>query len=116
MIRKAEDCNKDTRVSMRGGQGEVHLTALATKEELLNHARMHSVIELPAGSGIGYHEHAGETEIFYILEGEPVYSDNGTEVTLHAGDVAICPPGEGHSISNNTESAVRMVATIVVEK
>ena len=115
MIRKADDCRKETRTAMRGGQGEVHMTVLASKEELLNHARMHDVIELPAGSGIGYHEHTGETEIFYILEGEPTYSDNGIEVTLHAGDVAICPSGEGHSISNNTGNVVRMVATIVVE-
>ena len=114
MIRKAEDCKKDTKVAMRGGQGEVHMTALATKEELLNHARMHNIIELPAGSGIGYHEHEGETEIFYILEGEPTYNDNGTEVKLHVGDVAICPPGEGHAVSNNTDAVVRLVATIVL--
>ena len=115
MIRRASECRVETRTAMREGPGTVQITTIATKEEMLNNARLHGIIELKPGCGIGYHEHTGETEIFYIIEGEALYNDNGTEVTLGAGDVAVCPPGEGHGITNISEGLTRFTATIVLE-
>lgn len=114
MIKKSSELNTETRSAMRDGPGTVGVTALATKEELLNHARMHSILTLNPGSGVGYHTHEGETEIFYIIDGEAEYNDNGTEVKLQAGDVAICAPGEGHSITNTTDKLTHVMATIVL--
>lgn len=100
---------------MREGPGSVKITDLATKEEMLNNARMHSFVELQPDCGIGYHEHTDETEIYYIIDGELLYNDNGTEVTIHAGDVTICPPGEGHSVTNITAVPAHLIATIILK-
>ena len=115
MIKRSAELITETRSAMRGGNGTVEIKAIATKEELLNHGRMHSIITLNPDCGIGYHTHEGETEIFYIIEGEALYNDNGTEVTLKAGDVSVCAPGEGHSITNKSDKPAVLSATIILE-
>ena len=57
--------------------------------------------------------HEQEAELFYILAGTGVYSDDGTETDVWAGDVAICETGHGHSIANTGEDTLEFVAVIV---
>ena len=57
--------------------------------------------------------HEGESELFFFIRGNGIYSDNGTPVKVSAGDVAICPVGQGHSISNESDEVLEMVALIV---
>ena len=67
MITRRDDQKKSVREYMRGGREFVQLTALS--RELPEHARLFSVLRLIPGASIGYHEHEGETEMFYFLEG-----------------------------------------------
>lgn len=113
MIRKAAECKKDFRENMRGGDGTVEITNFVTPEELNDKGRMFSRITLQPGCGIGYHIHENESELFYIIEGEAVYNDNGTEVTISAGDVTVCPAGTSHSITNKSDKVVEIAALIV---
>lgn len=113
MIRKKEDCPVTTRVAMKGGPGQVVQTEFVTKEDLLEKGRLFGNLHLDAGSGIGYHVHEKETEIFYVASGEAVYNDNGTEVPVKAGDICICKPGEGHAVLAKDD--VDLVAVIVLE-
>lgn len=115
MIRKAEECQVELREAMRGGPGTVRLTAFVNKEELHNKGRLFSRITLESGCGIGYHVHEGESEIFYIIQGTALYNDNGTEREVSAGDVTICPPGEGHAITNRGDVTVELAALIISE-
>ena len=55
----------------------------------------------------------GTSEIYYIIEGDAIYNDNGTEVALHAGDTAICPDGSWHAIKNVSDKPMRFLATII---
>ena len=116
MIRPANECKVEYRERMRGGDGTVKLTELiVTPAELAEKGRLFSKITLEPGCGIGYHEHSGERELFYILSGTAEYSDNGTPRTAHAGDVIICPGGTGHSIANRGAETVELIALIVYE-
>ena len=113
MIRKAADCKKEYREAMRGGNGTVEITNFATPEELNNKGRLFANITLKAGCSIGYHVHEADSELFYIMKGEALYNDNGTECILQAGDVMICPMGTGHSLANNGEEDLEVCAIIV---
>lgn len=116
MIRRAAECKVDYKEHMREGDGTVQLTSLiGSSAELNEKGRLFSVITLKSGCSIGYHVHEGESELFYIMKGTAVYSDNGTEVTVSAGDVTICPPGTGHGIANRGEETVELVALILHE-
>ena len=113
MIRKAADCKKVYNEKMRGGNGTVEITNFATPEELNNKGRLFANITLRPGCGIGFHMHENESELFYVMKGEALYNDNGTESVVHAGDVMICPAGTGHAVANNGEADVALCAVIL---
>ncbi len=113
MIRKASECAVELRENMRGGNGTVRITKFATPEELYNKGRMFSNITLEPGCGIGFHVHEKDSELFYLMNGTAEYSDNGEIVTVNAGDVMLCPAGTGHSVTNNSDETVELIAVIV---
>jgi mannose-6-phosphate isomerase-like protein (cupin superfamily) len=114
MIRKADEVTVEYREHMRGGPGTAQVTKfIAGDEELQNKGRLFAKITLVPGAGVGHHEHEKDSELFYILSGTPDYEDNGKMVKLQPGDVTICPPGETHAITNNTDEPVEVIAVIV---
>ena len=114
MIRRAEDCTVEYREHMRDGDGTVKLTGfIAGPEELNGKGRLFSKITLNPGCSIGFHIHDTDAELFYILKGTGEYNDNGEIKTVTAGDVTICPTGEGHGIANKSEEVLELVAVIV---
>ena len=62
---------------------------------------------------LGYHEHHGETETYYILSGNGVYVDNGEEVPAKEGDVFFCKDGDG-PVSYTHLVVVNAVFTVLV--
>ena len=114
MIRKAEECKVEYREHMRDGDGTVKLTSLiGSSAELNEKGRLFSRITLEPGCSIGFHIHDKDAELFYILKGTAEYNDNGTISTVQAGDVTVCPTGQGHGIANRTDETVELVAVIV---
>lgn len=113
MIIKAENCPVELRKEMRGGAGTVEITNFVSKDELYGKGRLFARISLKPGCGIGWHIHETDSEIFFVERGTANYSDNGTPVIATAGDVLVCPAGTGHSISNDADETVDLIALIV---
>ena len=114
MYTLAENCpRKDIRVWE--GKGLIHVKDLTDKEGLYNHGRLFTHTTVNPGCSIGYHTHEHETEFYYIIKGEAVFNDNGKEVILHAGDVAATGYGEGHSLENQSQESMELIALIVTE-
>ena len=113
MIKKFEEFNTEYRENMRGGNGTVALCNFVTPEELNDKGRLFGTIVLKPGCSIGYHVHENDSELFYIIKGTATYDDNGTTVTVRAGDVTLTPAGTGHSIKNEGTEDVELVALIV---
>ena len=63
---------------------------------------------------LGYHEHHGETETYYILSGQGEYDDNGRKVPAAKGDVFFCNDGCGHDIRCIGEEPLSFMALIVI--
>lgn len=113
MIKKFDDFNTELRDNMRGGDGTVIVSSFVSAEELNNKGRLFGKIVLKPGCGIGYHIHETDSELFYIIKGTAVYDDNGTKTTVSAGEVTLTPAGTGHSIKNETNEDVELIALIV---
>ncbi len=113
MIKKKNEFAPELRENMRDGNGTVKLTNFVTSADLNEKGRLFGTIVLEPGCSIGYHVHAEDSELFYILKGKAKYNDNGTEVTVEAGDVTFTPAGTGHSIECVGDEAVELVALIV---
>jgi len=114
MVTLSENCPYSDHQAANG-LGLVHAKTLATEEQMYRHARLFSQITVNPGCSIGYHMHEHEREFYYILKGEAVYSDNGQEVILHAGDVTATGHGESHGLENRSQGPVELIAMIVRE-
>lgn len=115
MYTRSENCPaKD--VCVQNGTGLTHIKDLADKSALYDHGRLFAHVTLEPGRSIGYHTHEGETEFYYIIKGEGVFNDNGTEVTVYPGDICATGYGEGHGMENRSAEPMEMIALIVMEK
>lgn len=101
------------REHMRDGRGTVEIHDILTKEELDGHGRLYAKVILPPGASIGWHEHHGETEPYYVLKGEGDFIDSDRSVVhVTAGDVCLIEEGCGHSIENNSDAVLELMALI----
>lgn len=99
---------------IRGGNGEVELRELLKgSDEMNGKGRMFDIITVDPGKSIGFHQHSGDSETFYILSGTATYNDNGSITELFPGDVALCRDGESHALENNGTEPVSFVAMIL---
>ena len=114
MIRRNEDRICEQKENHLGGKGKLTIRhILNNNAELYDKGRAFCHTTLEPGSSIGYHQHVGEFETYYILRGTAKFCDNGEEVILHAGDVAYTPDGCSHGIENVGDEPLEFVALIV---
>lgn len=113
MVRKSEDHIIEFK-KMFGGDGEVQFKRIIeTPDELYGKGRVFSVVTLNKDCEIAWHIHKGDGEYFHILSGEGQYSDNGSTVTVCAGDTTWTADGEGHSLKNLNDEPLVMIALVV---
>ena len=98
---------------MAGGEGHVILKDLLGEKELNGKCRMFAEVKLEPGCSLGYHEHHGESETYYILQGFGEYNDNGTLRQVKPGDVTYTPDGCGHALVNKGVSNLIFIALII---
>lgn len=106
----------EVKSNLRGGNGEIHYNHILTAEELMGHGTLFSHTILPPGSSIGFHQHVGNTEPYYILKGTGIFTDtDGTQTEVHAGDVCVIQCGESHALENIGEDSLEIIALIINE-
>ena len=98
---------------LRGGKGSVFFHHVISEDEFAGHGRMFARLVLPPGSSIGWHVHEGETEPYYIIAGEGVFTDSdGSKHAVCKGDCCLIEEGCGHSIENNGTEDLEFIALI----
>ena len=113
MIRKSEEIVVRDSENARGGNGTVHFYDWMKPEDAEGHGRLFSKLVVPPGASIGEHQHDGEFEVFYVIDGNPTVIDNGEAVDLKPGDMHLCPNGSKHSIENRTDEDATVIALIM---
>ena len=106
----------ETKYNLRGGNGPIHYNHIMTADELMGHGTLFSRTVLPPGSSIGFHQHVGNTEPYYILKGTGIFTDNdGSRIEVTAGDVCLIQCGESHALENNGDEDLEIIALIINE-
>lgn len=113
MIRKAAQLRHNDEVNLKGGNGVVEIVNFLEATESCGVGRLFAVSIIPPGASIGYHQHQGDFEIYYMLKGQAHVVDNGVEGILEPGDCMVCYDGDSHSIENRGEEAVEYIALIL---
>lgn len=116
MILKNESLTIEFKENMRGGKGAPKLTHVVDKEVLGKQGRMFAKMEMKPGESIGYHQHVGEQEIFYFLEGTGTVKDGDETICIGAGDVMVTKDGGFHSIENTGKENLIYMALILNTK
>ncbi len=116
MIKSKDQMEKEVRERMREGKGTVEILHIFRKEELRGRTRLFARLRLPRGSAIGYHTHEGEEEVFYILSGSGLVSEaaQGKASRVGPGDAVLTGGGGGHSIENQGDEPLELLAVILV--
>lgn len=99
--------------NMNGGKGHVIIERLLEEPELNGKCGLYAKVTIEKDCSLGYHEHHGETETYYLLSGSGIYNDNGREVAATAGDVFFCEDGCGHALENTGEEPIVFMALII---
>ena len=118
MIRKASELSKVRRESFTNGTGGGFATHALPPGEKVSGSRfqMVSQIELDPGSCIGSHLHGENEEIYWILSGEGVYNEDGTEVPAGPGDMFLALQGHTHGLKNTGTGPLVMIAVIAADR
>lgn len=98
------DKKTDVSTNRFGGNGDVIINHYIDEKMINDSIVMYAEVVLKPGCSLGYHQHNGNSETIVVLSGIAEYNDNGTTMTLKAGDTVHCPDGEWHSIGNSAEA------------
>ena len=111
MVRKADIV---TVQGLAGGKGTAIVHHIVPEKDLYGHGRMYAKVVLWPGSSVGWHRHVGETEPYYILEGQGIFiDDDGSRTVVGPGDVCTILPGQCHSLENiSDEKTLSFMALI----
>ena len=114
MVRRSEEKTVERFDNKFGADGFITVRSLIENpEELNDKGRVFAHTTVAPHSGIGYHVHNGDTEIYYVLSGSARYNDNGVWTTIEKGDVTFTPSGTGHGIENDSDEPVDIIALII---
>lgn len=101
--------------NLHGGEGNVIIEKILDQEKLNGKCGLFAKVTIEPNSSLGYHIHNGETETYYIISGEGMYNDNGTEIPVKVGDTVFCKSGNGHGLTNKADSDLVFMALIILD-
>jgi|GEM_PF-83213 len=83
--------------------------------ELKDKCGLYALVTIPAGAELGFHEHHGEGESYFILNGEGIYNDNGEKRCVRPGDSTWTPSGSGHGLDNSRGRSDLVFMALIVK-
>ena len=113
MIIKKLDQPVDMMPHVQGGEGIICRRQFLLPEDAYGSGRLFAVFTLEPGDSIGYHQHRGEFELYYILKGKARVKDNDEEILLEEGDMMQCKDGDSHCIEAVGEESLEFMALIL---
>lgn len=113
MIRNIDDMTVEHIDAHKDGSGTITVTNFFEHEDFLGKGRFYGITEIKPGDHIGKHQHVGDQEAYFILEGEADYLDNDVWRRVKPGDLTICRDGGWHSIRSVGDKPLRYIALII---
>ena len=98
---------------VQNGEGIICRRQFLMPGDAYGAGRLFAVFTLNPGDSIGYHQHQGEFEVYYILKGQGKVTDNGDTYILEEGDMMQCGDGDSHSIEAVGEEPLEFLALIL---
>lgn len=97
------------------GNGHVIIKEILEEPQLNGKCRLYAEVTLEPGCSLGYHEHRGDSETYYIISGQGEYNDDCRYRTVGAGDITFTPSGHGHGLANTGNTDLVFMALIIYD-
>lgn len=98
----------------RNGCGVMSLHPIMDRNELGGKVTLFARVVLEPKSEIGFHQHIGETEAYYVISGEGYFLDSdGTAKRVQAGDICTIREGESHGMRNTGTEQMKLIALVL---
>ncbi len=97
---------------VQGGEGRILRDKLVPADKLGGPCSYLACISLEPGNSIGEHQHVGDNELYYLINGSALYTEDGVEYQVKAGDAMFCDEGSTHGIVNNCDETISFVAVM----
>ncbi|WNF38557.1 cupin domain-containing protein [Bacillaceae bacterium IKA-2] len=115
MIRKTDE--KIIIENPHGGVGRIQIYKVLNAGDNVGNISLFAKVIINAHTTIGYHQHIGEAEAYYVLKGEGFFLNNKKErVPVKAGDLCLIEVGESHGMENPNENEMEIIALVYPEK
>ena len=98
---------------IRNGVGEILMVNKFGPDETDNRCKMVAELNLEPGQCTGLHAHTDGVELFYVLEGEVAYIEDGDETTILPGDCTATGRGSKHQIINRSDKPAKVLAIVI---
>ncbi len=113
MIKRDANIDREPEYNPCGGEGTFTLTNLVKDGELSTIVKT-VIVDCPLGSYAEYHQHVGDSELYYILSGKAEFTENDkSKHILEPGDVTITYDGEWHAIAQHGDEPLKFLAIII---
>lgn len=113
MIVKKEEVYKNRIEKPRGGEGVMIGNEYLRNAGIKSKLSGFNIMNLEPGGAVGFHQHVGNEEIYYIISGNGIARDNDNESAVEAGDLIYTGDGDWHSIKNTGTDMLVFAAFIV---
>jgi len=77
-----------------------------------SHFKMVARLELDPGAAIGEHTHTGDEEVYHIISGRGLFTEDGVSAVVGPGDTALTLNGHSHTILNTGDEPLVLLAVI----
>lgn len=112
MLKRKIEMEHERKTKVWGGTGTLDICKVFTPRELGGRAKLFNVITLQPGDSIGLHKHVDDSEVYYVLQGELMVTDDRVEVVLQVGDAIFTSDGGTHRAENRTAQEAKMLAVV----
>jgi len=104
----SSDVDPIHRAGEHGGLGPIEFRRLMSSADFDTNIDFLDLTVIPSGSSIGRHNHSGNEEFYFIVDGAPLVRVDGAERRLGPSDVTVVRSGGWHELVNDSEGDVRI--------
>ena len=113
MIVKKEDVFKNRIEKARGGEGIMIGNEYLRNADIKSKLGGFNIMNLEPDGSVGFHQHIGNEEVYYIISGKGIAKDNDNESDIGPGDLIFTGDGNWHGIKNTGAEMLVFAAFIV---
>lgn len=103
---------REKQVVNNPGTGTIEKEILMDPSAFQGNNDLFAQITLHPGCAVPVHQHLGNNETYYLLQGEGEYTDEDKKLNVKAGDVTFCADGGTHGLKNTGKEDLVFIALI----